>query len=132
MSMSDTIADMLTRIRNALRSRHDSVNIPASNKIEGICRVLKDEGYINGYTRIDDTKQGFVKIDLKYGPRGEDVILRIKRVSKPGCKIYSTVEKLPRPLNGLGIVVVSTSAGILSDRECREKNVSGEVLCMVE
>ena len=132
MSMSDTIADMLTRIRNALRSRHTTVNVPCSNMCEGICRVLKDEGYINGYDRIDDGKQGIIRIDLKYGPRGEDVIVNLTRVSKPGCRVYSSVEELPRPLSGMGISVVSTSNGILSDRECRSHNVSGEVLCVVE
>jgi len=132
MSMSDTIADMLTRIRNALRSRHTTVNVPCSKICEGICRVLKDEGYIKDYSRVEDKKQGLVRIYLKYGPSGEDVILNLRRVSKPGCRIYSSVEDLPRPLDGMGISVVSTSNGILSDRECRQQNVSGEVLCVVE
>lgn len=132
MSMSDPIADMLTRIRNALRSRHATVQVPCSKLCEGICRVLKAEGYIEDYARIDDQKQGILRLDLKYGPRGEDVIVSIQRASKPGARIYSGVEELPSPLNGMGISVVSTSSGVLSNRECLTKNVGGEVLCLVE
>ncbi|MCY2928141.1 MAG: 30S ribosomal protein S8 [Planctomycetota bacterium] len=132
MSLSDPIADMLTRIRNALRSRHETVNIRASKVCEGIARVLKDEGYINDYARIEDTtKQGLLRVYLKYGPRGEDVVNEIKRWSKPSRRLYRGVGALPRPMNGLGISIVTTSKGVLSDRECRQRNISGEVLCTV-
>jgi len=132
MSLSDPIADMLTRIRNALRSRHAVVNAPASKVCEGICLVLKEEGYLEDCARIDDANQGQLRIYLKYGPLGEDVITTIRRVSRPGCRIYRGVEELPRPLDGMGISIVSTSEGVLSDRQCRSKNVGGEVLCVVE
>ena len=131
MSMSDPIADMLTRIRNALRSRHKVVNVRASKICQGLCRVLKDEGYIEDFQRIEDHKQGILRVYLKYGPMGEDVVTRLDRISKPGCRVYKGVDDLPRPLNGLGISIVSTSHGVLSDRECREKNVGGEVLAVV-
>ncbi len=131
MSLSDPIADMLTRIRNALRSRHKIVNAPASKICEGICRVLKDEGYITDYKRIEDGKQGILRIYLKYGPLGEDVVTEINRLSRPGRRSYSSVGDIPSPINGLGISVISTSLGVLSDRECRSKNVGGEVLCEV-
>lgn len=131
MSLSDPIADMLTRIRNAYRSRQETVNIRASKICEGIAQVLKDEGYINDYTRVEDDKQGILRVYLKYGPRGEDVIVEIKRVSKPGKRVYSGTEDLPRPLDGLGISIVSTSRGVLSDRQCRQEKVGGEVLCTV-
>jgi len=131
MSLSDPIADMLTRIRNGLRARKEAVNIRASNVCEGICRVLLEEGYIQDYRRIEDGKQGLLRVYLKYGPLGEDVIIELKRVSRPGLRVYRGVEKLPRPLNGLGIAVVSTSRGVMSDRRCREQSVGGEVLCTV-
>ena len=107
------------------------VNVKASGTCEGICRVLKEEGYISDYKRIDDDKQGIIRVYLKYGPAGEDVVTEIKRISKPGCRIYRPVGELPRPLDGMGISIVSTSKGILSDRQCREQKVSGEVLCTV-
>ena len=131
MSLSDPIADLLTRIRNALAARHEATTARASNICDGICGVLKDEGYIEDYKRIEDDKQGLLRIYLKYGPMGEDVITEIKRVSRPGLRVYSGVEKLPRPLDGLGIAVVSTSKGVLSDRRCRLEKVGGEVLCTV-
>lgn len=131
MSMSDPIADMLTRIRNALRSRHKVVNVRASKICEGLCRVLKDEGYVESFQRIEDEKQGLLRVYLKYGPLGEDVVRQVDRISRPGCRVYKGVTELPRPINGLGISIVSTSHGVLSDRECREKNVGGEVLCVV-
>ena len=131
MSMSDPIADMLTRIRNALRSRHKVVNVRASKICEGLCRVLKDEGYVVDYQRIEDEKQGMLRVYLKYGPLGEDVVRQVDRVSRPGCRVYKGVTELPRPINGLGISIISTSHGVLSDRECRDKNVGGEVLCVV-
>jgi small subunit ribosomal protein S8 len=131
MSLSDPIADMLTRIRNALRSRHKTVNVRASKVCQGACQVLKDEGYIEDYTRIEDGKQGLLRVYLKYGPMGQDVLTELRRVSRPGRRVYSGVEELPKPINGLGIAVVSTSQGVLSDRQCREKNIGGEVLCEI-
>ena len=128
---SDPIADMLTRIRNAARVRHPQVKIPASKLKIGIARVLKTEGYIKGYDVIDDAKQGILRIDLKYGARGEDVIRKIDRVSKGGCRVYSKASDVPRVLDGLGIAIISTNRGIFSDRESREKNVGGEVVCTV-
>jgi len=131
MSLSDPIADMLTRIRNAYRARHEAVNIRASKTCEGICRVLKREGYIDDYRRIEDNRQGILHVYLKYGPRGEDVLIAVTRVSRPGRRVYRGVGDLPRPLDGMGISIVSTSRGVLSDRECREGHVGGEVLCTV-
>lgn len=131
MSLQDPIADMLTRIRNALRAKHQVVNVRASNVCEGVCKVLKDEGYISDYKRIDDTKQGILRVYLKYGPGGQDVITQLKRVSRPGLRTYSSVKDIPRPSGGLGISIVSTSKGVMSDRQCRKENVGGEVLCIV-
>jgi small subunit ribosomal protein S8 len=131
MSLSDPIADMLTRVRNALRSRHEIVNVPASGICQGICQVLKAEGYIRDVKRVEDSKQGLLRIYLKYGPLGQDVIVEITRVSKPSRRVYLGASELPRPLNGLGICIVSTSKGVLSDRQCRQQNVGGEVLCTV-
>lgn len=131
MSLSDPIADMLTRTRNALRARHTTVNVKASGICTGIARVLKDEGYIKDYDRIDDGKQGILRLHLKYGPMGEDVVTELKRLSRPGRRWYSSVKDLPEVLNGLGICVVSTSEGVMSDRECRQRKVGGEVLCAI-
>ncbi|MFH1108805.1 MAG: 30S ribosomal protein S8 [Planctomycetota bacterium] len=129
---SDPIADMLTRIRNAVRVRRKQVSIPSSKLKVGIARVLLEEGYINGFDVVADTKQGVLRIDLKYGPRGEDIIHRIRRESKAGCRVYKKVGELPQVLDGLGISIVSTPKGVLSDRACREMNVSGEWLCTVQ
>lgn len=131
MSWSDPIADMLTRIRNASRVGKTQVNIKASKICEGIAAVLKKEGYIQDYDRIDDGKQGVLRITLKYDPEGQPAITEITRMSKPGCRLYASVDSLPRVLGGMGIVVVSTSKGIVSDRNCRENKVGGEVLCTV-
>ena len=131
MSLSDPIADMLTRIRNALRARHETVNIRASNVCQGVAQTMKEEGYIKDFKRIEDGKQGLIRVYLKYGPLGEDVVTQIKRISRPGLRIYKPAKELPRPLNGLGICVVSTSKGVMSDRRCREENVGGEVLCTI-
>lgn len=128
---SDPIADMLTRIRNAARIRRRQVTVPASKIKVGIAQVLKDEGYIRDFDLIEDKKQGVLRIELKYGPNGEDLIHSIKRMSRPGRRIYKNVESLPVVLDGLGIAIVSTSNGVLSDRRCREKKVSGELLCTV-
>ena len=131
MSLSDPIADMLTRIRNASRVSKLDVMIKASKICEGIASVLKDEGYIVDYDRIDDGNQGLIRVTLKYTAIGVPVISDIKRVSKPGCRVYSEVKELPKVLGGLGITIVSTSKGVMSDRVCRRENVSGELICMV-
>jgi small subunit ribosomal protein S8 len=131
MSLSDPIADMLTRIRNGLSSRLQVVNVKASLICEGVCRVLKEEGFVSDYKRVEDQKQGILRVYLKYGPTGEDVVTEIKRVSKPSRRVYRGVEELPRPLGGLGMAIISTSKGVLSDRQCRELKVGGEVLCVV-
>jgi len=131
MSLSDPIADMLTRIRNGLRARQQTINVRASKTCEGVCRVLKEEGYLADYKRIEDGKQGLLRVYLKYGPQGEEVITEIRRVSKPGRRVYACVENLPRPMNGMGITIISTSSGVMSDRKCREANVGGEVICSV-
>lgn len=128
---SDPIADLLTRIRNAVRVRHKQVKVPASTLKVGIVRVLREEGYIKDFDIIEDGKQGILRIDLKYGPRGEDVLHDIQRVSKVGRREYSRIADLPRVLDGLGIAIVSTNKGVLSDRSCREQKVGGEVLCRV-
>jgi len=131
MSLSDPIADMLTRIRNAMRINRDQVNIKASNICEGIAAVLKKEGYIEDFDRIDDGKQGIVRIILKYDQDGSSIIDEITRTSKPGRRVYSSVDKLPRVLAGMGIAIVSTSKGVMSDKSCREAKVGGEILCTV-
>jgi len=131
MSWSDPIADMLTRIRNASRVGKTQVNIKASKICEGIAAVLKKEGYIQDYDRIDDGKQGVLRVILKYDPEGQPAITDIKRMSKPGCRVYASVDSLPTVMGGMGIVVVSTSKGIVSDRNCRENKIGGEVLCTV-
>jgi small subunit ribosomal protein S8 len=131
MSWSDPIADMLTRIRNASRVGKPQVNIKASKVCAGIATVLKEEGYILEYDRIDDGKQGLLRITLKYDPDGVPAITEITRMSKPGCRMYSSVDRLPQVLGGLGIVIVSTSKGIVSDRSCRANKIGGEVLCAV-
>ncbi len=129
---SDPIADMLTRIRNAARVRRGQVSIPSSKLKVGIARVLRDEGYIKGFDVVEDGKQGILRVDLKYGPHGDDVIHRIRRESRTGRRVYRKGADLPRVLDGLGIAVISTSRGVLSDRECRKQNIGGELLCTVE
>ena len=132
MSLNDPIADMLTRIRNAARVRKEEVMIKASKICEGIANVLKQEGYITDYDRIEDGKQGLIRIKLKYDLEGQSVISDIQRSSKPGCRIYLSVDKLPRVMAGMGIAIVSTSKGVMSDKSCREANVGGEILCTVD
>ena len=131
MSLSDPIADMLTRIRNAVRINKEQVNIKASKICEGIAAVLKNEGYILDYDRIDDGNQGILRIILKYDQDGRSIIHEIARESKPGCRVYCSVEKMPRVLAGMGIAIVSTSKGVMSDVNCRQNNVGGEILCTV-
>ena len=129
--MTDPIADYLTRIRNANMAKHDSVEIPASNIKKSISEILKREGFIRDYEVADDNKQGVIKVFLKYGPNGERVISGLKRISKPGLRNYVSAENLPKVLNGLGIAIVSTSAGVITDKEARQKNVGGEVIAYI-
>ena len=131
MSLNDPIANMLTKIRNAVRINREQVSIKASNICENIAAVLKKEGYVKDFDRIDDGIQGTIRITLKYDQDGRSVISEIKRISKPGRRIYLSVDKLPRVLGGMGVAIVSTSKGVMSDRNCREANVGGEILCMV-
>lgn len=131
MQITDTIADMLTRIRNASSAKHDSVDVPASNVKKAIAQILLDEGYISGFTVVDDGKQGVIKIALKYGPNKSQVITGLRRVSKPGLRIYSNVEDMPKVMRGLGIAIVSTSKGIMTDKQARKDNVGGEVLAFI-
>ena len=131
MSLSDPIADMLTRIRNALRINKKQVIVKASKICEGIAAVLKKEGYIEDFDRIDDDKQGILRVTLKYDVEGQPIISEVARTSKPGKRIYSSVEQLPHVLDGMGIAIVSTSKGVMSDRDCRAAKVGGEILCTV-
>lgn len=132
MAINDPISDMVTRIRNALAQRAKTVECVNSGVCRGIAQVLKDEGYIDSFETVEDGRGGKIRVKLKYGPRGEHVIGLLKRESKPGRRVYKRVDQLPRPLQGLGICVVSTSRGVLSDRKCREQKVGGELLCTVE
>jgi small subunit ribosomal protein S8 len=131
MNNQDPIADMLTRIRNANRVGRRLVLIPRSKICTGIAKVLKEEGYIEEFDAIDDGKQGQLRVKLKYSMSGEKVIHELDRQSKPGCRVYRKVDDLPKVLNGMGIAVVSTSKGVMSDRKAREENVGGELLCIV-
>lgn len=131
MSQQDLTSDMLTRIRNAVRNGASTVTCLNNTLNRGVATVLKDEGFVTGFEVLEDGAQGAIRIELKYGERFEAVINRIDRVSKPGCRVYASVEELPRPVQGLGIAIVSTSSGVLSDRECRERNVGGEVVAIV-
>ena len=131
MQITDTIADMLTRIRNASSAKHDSVAIPASNVKKAIAQILLDEGYIQSFTVEEDGKQGVIHITLKYGQNKSQIITGIRRVSKPGLRIYTNVEDMPRVMKGLGIAILSTSKGIMTDKQARKANVGGEVLAFV-
>ena len=131
MTMTDPIADMLTRIRNANTAGHDAVEIPASKMKKAIAQILLDEGYIAGFDVIEDGKQGIIKVTMKYGAHNEKVIYGIKKISKPGLKVYAKAEDVPRVLGGLGIAIISTSKGIISDKEARKLGVGGEVICYV-
>lgn len=131
MAVNDPISDMLTRIRNAAANRAKTVLCLNSKVCRGIAGVLKDEGYIEDFDVLDDGRQGKIRIKLRYGPRGETILHELKRESKPGCRVYAKVDELPRPLQGLGIAVVSTSKGVLSDRKCRVERIGGELLCTV-
>ena len=131
MTMTDPIADMLTRIRNANVVKHETVDVPASIMKKELSRILLEEGFIRGYDVIEDGKQGIIRIQLKYGQTGERVISGLKRISKPGMRVYADKHEVPRVLNGLGISIISTSKGILTDRQARKENVGGEVICYV-
>ncbi len=131
MQITDPIADLLTRIRNASSSKHETVDVPASNIKKSIVEILNNEGYIKGYQVIEDGKQGVIRITLKYGPNHEKVISGLKRVSKPGLRFYAGADELPRVLKGLGIAIVSTSKGIMTDKDARKANIGGEVLAFV-
>ena len=131
MVITDPIADMLTRIRNALVARHDAVVIPASNMKKAIAKILLDEGYIKSVDFIDDGLQGQIKIGLKYTDKKQSVIVGLKRISKPGLRVYAQCEELPKVLGGLGIAIVSTSKGVMTDKQAREAKVGGEVLAYI-
>ena len=131
MQITDTIADLLTRIRNANSAKHDSVEIPASNLKKAICQILADEGYIRNFTVIEDGKQGVIKVTLKYLEGKKPVITGLRRVSKPGLRRYSNVEDMPKVIKGLGVAIVSTSKGVMTDRQARKENVGGEILAFV-
>ena len=131
MTMTDPIADMLTRIRNANVVKHETVDVPASNMKKELSRILLEEGFIRGYDVIEDGKQGIIRIQLKSGQTGERVISGLKRISKPGMRVYADKHEVPRVLNGLGISIISTSKGILTDKQARKENVGGEVICYV-
>ncbi len=131
MSMTDPIADMLTRIRNGIMVNREAVNIPSSRIKVGIADVLKKEGFIEDFKNIPDEKQGMLRVYLKYGPLNQKVISHIKRESKPGRRVYKGVEDIGKVLNGIGISIFSTSKGILSNKECREHKVGGELICTV-
>ena len=131
MQITDPIADLLTRIRNASSAKHDSVEIPASNMKKAICQILLDEGYIKDFEVIEDDKQGLIKITMKYGANKERVISGLKKISKPGLKVYAKKDEVPKVLGGLGIAIVSTSNGIITDKKARQLGVGGEVICYV-
>ena len=131
MSMSDPLADMLTRIRNGVAARFDSVEMPLSKLKVGVVKVLKEEGYITDYQIIDQGVQGILKVTLKYGPNNEQVITGIRRVSRPGLRQYKKSSNIPKVMSGLGVGILSTSRGVISDREARRLNVGGELLCEV-
>ena len=131
MQITDTIADLLTRIRNAVSAKHDSVDIPASNMKKAICQILMDEGYIRSFTVTEDGKQGIIKVVLKYGEGKTPVIQGLRKVSKPGLRIYSGAAELPKVMKGLGIAIISTSRGVMTDREARKQNLGGEVLAFI-
>ncbi|MBQ5310668.1 MAG: 30S ribosomal protein S8 [Oscillospiraceae bacterium] len=131
MQITDSIADLLTRIRNANTAKHPTVDVPASNIKKAIVQILVDEGYIKNYQIIEDGKQGIIRITLKYGENKSQVITGLRRVSKPGLRIYSSCEDMPKVMRGLGIAIVSTPKGVMTDKKARELNVGGEVLAFV-
>ena len=131
MHITDPIADMLTRIRNANNAKHDTVDVPASNMKKAIAQILLDEGYIKSFQLMDDGTQGVIRITLKHGPGKEKVLAGLRRVSKPGLRVYAGADELPKVLRGLGIAIVSTSKGVMTDKKARQAHVGGEVLAFV-
>ena len=131
MQISDVIADMLTRIRNANDAKHETVDIPASNLKKSIAEILLEEGFIKNFQIVEDGKQGIIRVTLKYAQGKQKVIHGLRRVSKPGLRIYSNCEDMPKVMNGLGIAIVSTSKGVMTDKKAREANVGGEILAFV-
>ena len=131
MQITDPIADMITRIRNANSAKHDTVDVPSSNMKKAIAQILLDEGYIKSFLVVEDNKQGIIKINLKYGPNKSKVVTGLRRVSKPGLRIYTNCEEMPKVMRGLGIAIVSTSKGIMTDRQARKENMGGEILAFV-
>lgn len=131
MNVTDPIADLLTRVRNASTAKHDTVDIPASNMKKAISRILVDEGYVKGMQVIGDDRQGMIKLTLKYGEGKKAAITGLRRVSKPGLRIYANVENMPKVLKGLGVAIVSTPKGVMTDKQARKENVGGEVLAFV-
>ena len=131
MQITDVVADMLTRIRNANSAKHETVEIPASNLKKAIAQILLDEGYIKAFEIIEDNKQGVIKVTLKYGENKQRIIQGLRRVSKPGLRIYAASQDLPRVKNGLGIAIISTSKGLMTDKVARKQNIGGEVLAFV-
>jgi small subunit ribosomal protein S8 len=131
MQVTDSIADMLTRIRNANAAKHDTVKIPASNMKKAIAQILLEEGYIKSFRVHEDDKQGEIEVVLKYGPNKAKVITGLRRVSKPGLRIYSSCEELPRVMKGLGVAILSTPKGVMTDKAARKANVGGEVLAYI-
>ena len=131
MQITDPIADMLTRIRNAGSAKHESVDVPASNMKKAIAEILLEEGYIKNFQLIDNSTQGIIRITLKYGADKKSIINGLKRVSKPGLRVYSKSEEMPKVLKGLGIALVSTSKGIMTDKKARQENVGGEILAYI-
>ncbi|NCC86515.1 MAG: 30S ribosomal protein S8 [Clostridia bacterium] len=131
MQITDSVADMLTRIRNASTAKHDTVKIPASNMKKAIAQILVDEGYVKNFTVADDGKQGIIEIALKYGQNKSQVITGLRRVSKPGLRMYTDAENMPRVMRGLGIAILSTSKGIMTDKDARKANVGGEILAFI-
>ena len=131
MQVTDSVADMLTRIRNANAAKHDTVEVPASNMKKAIAQILVDEGYIKSFTVEEDGKQGIITITLKYGPNKSPVITGLRRVSKPGLRIYTSCEDMPKVMKGLGVAILSTPKGVMTDKEARKANVGGEVLAFI-
>ena len=129
--MTDPIADMLTRIRNGIKADHKKVSLPSSNEKKAIAQILLDEGFINGFDVEEDNKQGILTIDLKYTENGEKVISGLRRISKPGLRVYVKANEVPKVLNGLGTAIISTSKGLLTDKAARSENIGGEVICYV-
>lgn len=132
MAFNDTIADMLTRIRNAARNHNKTVDCRNSKICQGIAKVMQEEGYVSSFNVIDDGRQGILRVELRYGPLGEPTFARLQRQSTPGKRVYVKVDDIPRPMHGMGIAIVSTSRGVLSDRIARKEKIGGELICTVE